>query len=337
MKGSSIFYDVHVHPYEVLFDQYNYSRNLVVSGVLSIEGQKYKLPEISELNFSEEIEEIKTSNALYLKKISLMRLKYYYGHIGEKVFVEQMKLGGIDKVLFLPIASVKDDFLERMRWVTKLYRKEQGFWFAGNVPNSVPIGNVNNFVGAMKGEFGISALKCHPVVSGIDLERITGIERLEAILDACDSNSLPLVLHSGVNLSYWGAERGNYASLPKMLTINWNLSKSPVVLAHAGLHRCTPFDVEKVMLPILKKLMSRHENIYVDISGVSFYSMKKLLKEVDHNRILFGSDALYEAPWRNVVMLLYTLKESNMNLENAVMQIASLNPEKTIFTDDKNC
>ena len=336
LKPSIKFYDVHVHPYEVLFDQFSYSFDLNQKNVLSVDGNRYRAPYVSELKLGEEVRESVMSRSFNLQKISLLRLRHLYGHVGEHVFYDHMDLCGIDAALLLPIAPSSGEFGRRMRWVKQHYQDERRFRIAGSVPNTVEIANVKHYVSMMKREFGIKALKCHPVVTGIDLRSTGGKERVDAMLDACRENGLPLIVHSGKNLPYWGAERGNWASLEHLQDIDWKISGEPVVIAHAGIHRCGIGEVERDLMTVLKKLLRLHTNMYVDTSGIGYELLCKVLREVDHDRLLFGSDALYDSQWGAVVMLLQALKDSDSIVEDSFIRIASINPARTMFREEEN-
>ena len=342
LKPSIKFYDVHVHPYEVLFDQFSYSFNLDQMNILSVDSNRYRAPRISDLKLGnglgESVMPLKNllKRSLNVQKISLLRLRHLYGHVGEQVFSDQMDLCGIDAALLLPIASTSGEFGTRMEWVKKHYQDKRRFRIAGSVPNTVEIATLKCYVSTMKKEFGIQALKCHPVVTGIDLRSTCGKERLEAMLDACRENGLPLIVHSGKNMTYWGAERGNWASLEYLQDINWSNSGEPVVIAHAGIHRCGIDEVERDLLPVLKKLMRLHTNMFVDTSSIGYQSLCKVLREVDHDRLLFGSDALYDLQWGAVVMLLQALEESGAIVEDSFVRIASVNPSRTMFREGAN-
>ena len=187
-----------------------------------------------------------------------------------------MDLCGIDAALLLPIAPTSGEFGRRMEWVKQHYQDENRFRIAGSVPNTVEIATVKRYVSTMKKEFDIKALKCHPVVTGIDLRSTDGKERMDAMLEACHENGLPLLVHSGKNIPYWGAERGNWASLEYLQDIDWSISGEPVVIAHAGFHGCGMGEVERDLLPIMKKLLRLHTNMFVDTSGIGYKILCKV-------------------------------------------------------------
>jgi predicted TIM-barrel fold metal-dependent hydrolase len=335
LRQSFRFYDMHVHPYEIMFDKFNYNYNPSRPEILSMSGTSYKTPSITNFNFPETYNDPIFQEPSRLQNISLMQLRSTYNNVGEQVFIDQMDLGGIDKVLLLPVASDSGDIDSRMRWVKQFYTNEDRFQIGGSISGILCEDDLLPYVYAMKKKYDIKAMKCHPVVSGINLSVSDRKEWMEMLLVACHEMSLPLVLHTGRNTPYWGNERGNFGSLENLMTVNWSISKEPVVLAHAGFHRCSVSEVENILLPILHKMLAAHPNLYVDISCIGFETLKKVLCSVDIDRILFGSDALYVHQWAGVAMTMHAMSDLGMTLEESFVKIASINPCNIIFKDEK--
>jgi len=66
----------------------------------------------------------------------------------------------------------------------------------------------------------------------------------------------------------------------------------------------------------------------VDISATEFEALCLILDNVDHERIVFGSDALYELQWKTVVKLMHGFKLMHKNYKEKFIQITSKNPLK---------
>jgi len=103
------------------------------------------------------------------------------------------------------------------------------------------------------------------------------------------------------------------------------------VIAHAGAYGCDHNEMEKDVIPVLKKLMKNHSNLMIDISGLKFEHLLSTLKSFDPKRILFGSDALYYDQWATMLKLAHAVKTLKMNIEDTLAQIISINPSKNIF------
>lgn len=336
LRSSCRFYDTHVHPYEVLFDRFSYDGEPVVPGVLTVPGKSYTVPSAGEIKYSETADVKDEPLSRQLLDISVMLLKKVYGSVGEQVFADQMSLSAMDQILLLPVAAESVDpaeFDSRMRWVKECYANEDMYWISGCIPAAVRGDEIREYAAKQQVQYGIKAMKCHPVVSGIDLGSSERKQWLEMMLIACDELKLPLLVHGGRNNPYWGGSRGNFGSLEHLKEINLSLSRQPVVIAHAGLHRCTLQEISEQELPVLEKMLESHDNLYVDISGLGFEPLKLVLKSVDVERILFGSDALYVPQWEAVTMTLHALKELGMKPEECFVKMASINPSNIIFKE----
>ncbi|GFO68491.1 hypothetical protein GMLC_20700 [Geomonas limicola] len=339
IKQHHRLYDVHVHPYEVLFDRFTYQDSASAPGVLSLDGKGYSTPSIYHFRFPELTDLGNDSKSIRLQDISVMLLKKVYSFVGEKVFSDQMELGGIDKVLLLPVASESSSatqFENRLRWVTEYYSDQRRFAIAGSVPGSVPTDGLRDYILSQQVRFNIKAIKCHPVVTGIDLSRMARKQWLAELVRACGQCRLPLIIHSGRNNPYWGGKRTNCAALENLKRINFSCSGTPVIIAHAGFHRCTMSDILTEGLPLLKNMLSTHDNLFVDISGLTFEPLKVVIEHLPANRILFGSDALYAPQWESVILTLHALRVKGRRIEDDFIKYASINPRSLIFEEKTN-
>jgi predicted TIM-barrel fold metal-dependent hydrolase len=193
--------------------------------------------------------------------------------------------------------------------------------------------DLKDYVTSSKDQYGIRAMKCHPVVSGIDLGCGPGRDWLQELITACHQAELPLIIHGGRNNPYWGGSRGDFAALEHLQRVDFSCSSKPVVIAHAGLHRCKIRDVAEGGLALLKTMLETHPNLYLDISNLTLETLKHVLNGVPMTRLLFGSDSLYSSQWMSVVLTLHALRELGMDLEENYVQLASINPNRTLFED----
>jgi predicted TIM-barrel fold metal-dependent hydrolase len=323
----------------VIFDKFSYQAVPATPGLFTIAGRPYTPQGLSRLKFPEMPEPSDDPRSQRLQGISVMLLGKVYGSVGERVFADQMQLSGVGKVLLLPVAPDGGDpsrFEGRMRWVSELYGDEERFWLAGSVPVSLPGEEIAGYAANLKRRYGIRAMKCHPVVSGLDLGAAQGKEWLESLLSACQQSKLPLVIHGGRNNLYFGGNRGNFGSLHHLNGIDFSLSQQPVVIAHAGFHRCRLQEIEQEGVPMLQRMLERHGNLYVDSSGLGVPALKLMLGAVDPERVLFGSDALYYPQWEAAVSAMHALKELGLRWEERFLQMACGNPERTVFRGEVN-
>jgi predicted TIM-barrel fold metal-dependent hydrolase len=336
IRSSCHLYDTHVHPYEVIFDRFSYEES-ETPGILTMPGKSYVPASAGAVRFSEAADFNSDPRSERLRDISVMLLGRIYASVGEKVFRDQMEQSGVDTVLLLPVAaesSTAGEFESRMEWVHAFYRDRKRFRLAGSIPPSLGAEEIEPYAARLKQRFGIVAMKCHPVVSGIDLGSAARRGWLQMMLQACHRLELPLIIHGGRNNPYWGGSRGNFGSIAHLREIDFSLSRHPVVLAHAGMHRCPHHEMAQEALPMLKKMLGRHPNLFVDISGLGFEQLKLVLGAMEPERILFGSDALYAPQWEVAVMTLHALKELGMRWEETFAAFAGSNPRKTIFRGD---
>lgn len=333
LKKSHRFYDVHAHPYEVLFDKFSYEQEPARRGVLRLAGKAkaYAPPTIHEAPLSESDDAVPIDPVM-LQRISQMQLTRTYGHVGAPVFDDEMELSGVDRALLLPVAPAEGNLAARLRWVKELYPDPQKFWVAGSVSGAVDGDALPSHLVMQRHEHGIKAVKCHPVVSAIDLGSSRGRGWLEMLLCGCGAVELPLVIHTGSNSPYWGGERGGFASLSHLKAIDWALSCAPVVLAHGGIYRCSPQEAEG-WLPTLTRMIETHDNLFLDLSGVGVRHLKLLVKNIPIERLLFGSDALYISQWVAMAKVMHAFTEAKMKAEECIIRVASVNPAHVIFRE----
>jgi hypothetical protein len=87
-------------------------------------------------------------------------------------------------------------------------------------------------------------------------------------------------------------------------------------------------------------MIFKYDHLFIDVSGVDTFGLKLILNTIPTERIIFGSDALYEHQWQRMVKLLYALDISSIDLEESFLMIVSQNPENHILkireSEDKN-
>jgi len=66
----------------------------------------------------------------------------------------------------------------------------------------------------------------------------------------------------------------------------------------------------------------------IDVSALDIEALTLVLKNIELERVLFGSDALYETQWFAVVKLLYVLSGMTADSEKDFIQIAAINPSR---------
>jgi predicted TIM-barrel fold metal-dependent hydrolase len=324
-------YDVHIHPTEIIYNVLNYREDPAVKGLFTLGKMKYRSPSLENLRQCNSGQEAPYTLKEYQRIIPMLLQKIYF-HTGPKVFTDYFDILGIDKALLLPVAPGLGSIDEQMATSYRMFKDEKRFWMAGSVPNTVRNEGVESFLREQIRNYGIVAVKIHPNVTGINLGIPEGKERVECIIRVSDQLGLPVIIHGGRN-DVLNNENGRFAEISKFTDINWK-SSVPVIIAHGGAYGFSLSEVVNDIIPILKKLLSLHENLSIDISGLPEGIILSFLSFIDTERILFGSDALYENAIVAAMRLLYALEQSGSKLERSLIQILSENAARTIFRED---
>jgi predicted TIM-barrel fold metal-dependent hydrolase len=332
LKKGRRFYDIHVHPHDIIFNLLVYRRCARHQGLYAAHQADYAPPALGRLPLCAP-RAAKAMSDEWRAKIFTMTLPARYGHTGPRVFGDQMALCGIDEVLLLPVAGPSGPFLEEMSSLFRMFSEDERFHLAGSIPADVPIGGVSRYVQKMVALFGIRAVKIHPNISAINVSTSRAKEWLEAVLFACGAHGLPLILHVGRNAVLPQMERARYADIDHFDGIDWSVSGAPVVFAHAGVYGFEQDEIRDRILPKLIRLLEIHGNLRVDIADLRFDVLRQILVAVDPGRILFGSDALYTSQWSMMVTLLAALSDlfPAQKAEEGFVAIMSDNPQKVLF------
>jgi predicted TIM-barrel fold metal-dependent hydrolase len=333
LKTKYKFYDVHVHPFDIISPTCNYKSGSNHSKISALRNAKNSAPTIEALdldskNFSKTIQDPKN------KLTSIIASRRLYSHVGPTVFEHQMNLGGIDKALLLPVAPPQGPVDEQMKKILEIFGRNNRFLFAGSVPNTIETKNISHFIEEQVNQFDIRAIKIHPNITNINFISPAGKEKVERILETCGHFRLPIIVHGGRSPILNDIKASENGCIKNFENINWGLSTEPVIIAHGGLFGCDLQEIEHEALPVLQKLLSKHSNVMIGISGIDFAPLFAILKQIDPSRILFGSDALYYKQWAMILKLTHALKKLKADLITALPQIVSINPSNTIFKNN---
>jgi hypothetical protein len=102
------------------------------------------------------------------------------------------------------------------------------------------------------------------------------------------------LVHGGRTHTGLDAGARDYACIQHLAGIAWREAKVPVVIAHAGCFGCALDEIEREVLPRLDAMLAANDNLSVDLSAPEHDVMALVLARVGIDRVLFGSDALYE-------------------------------------------
>lgn len=329
VKEDHLFFDCHVHPYEVMFDPCPYaeapdSPGLYVSGTIA-----YQPPTITGLDFNAPLSSsAKNIPRKFQIMASTLTARRIYAHSGPRVFSEQMRLCGIDRLLMLPVAAADEQGDAHLAAMIEMFGSNSDFMLACCIGNDVADEDVDKETARLASLHPLAAMKIHPNVTGINPAQPNGKERIERMLTAAHNNRLPIVMHGGLSPECKNPEMVDYATLRHLRHINWDCTVQPVIIAHAGSYGYGLSEVERDILPILKRVLEHHDHLYVDTSGLSLDVLALILKHLDSARILFGSDALYEKSWSAMVKLWAALDRTGQDKDHSFLQMISGNPQR---------
>ena len=332
IKKSHRLFDCHAHPFDIFSSKINYSQNSGDHNLYSADNSVFAPIKISSVRLQEIPEAQKIINPVLKETFLKMKIKSLYSHTGSRVFYDHMEISGIDKVLLLPIADSLQSIHYQMKSISEMFEKGPAFVIGTSIPEDLSNEQISDFVKEMIHVFDIKAIKIHLTIANIDLSSSGGKERLETILTSCETFGLPLIIHGGYNEIMTNPETAGYGLITHLKNVDWRISKSTVVIAHSASYGCDCDDIENNILPLLIKMLHEHDNLMVDVSGLEFAQLTLILRNIDKSRIVFGSDALYFPQWSAVVKLLHSLFAIKENIEDAFVQIASINPSKTVFS-----
>lgn len=329
LKDDSPWIDIHVHPFEIIFNSFRYMSNPFKKEIFSLDNSVYKPPSISPLRLVNEPYKPEVSLPQQdVSQMSILLYRQYYAHTGPRVLEDQMKLSGIDLSLLLPVLQPESDGQKEMELMIRIFGGNKGFLFAYCVPNTIDNNDIKNDVRSAARLYNIRAIKLHPNITGIDLSKPGGRERVEAILEACQESNLPLIIHGGISPVIKNPAAQNYASLLNLTHINWGITTRPVIISHAGMIGASQTEIESELLPELKKILSSYDHVMIDISAIELTTLILIIKNIEKERIVFGSDSFYFSQWGSIVKLLCALKMTANRFEDFFLQIVARNPAR---------
>lgn len=325
--------DAHVHATEIVFRQIQYRKGTKAGEILSAVDRPFEPPRIAPLRLTDATGVARRFDAKTRNRASRLLFTNAYEHIGRQVLLAHMDLGRVDRALLLPVAPRDGAVDEQMTALLAFRGRERRLLLGYSVPNAVPSPEVAADVERAVATYGARAVKLHPNLSGIDLDQASGMERVESIMAACGRARLPLIVHGGRSPILGDEAASHHAELRSLERVDWGRSAECVVIAHCGVFGYPKGESVADGLPILKRILARHENVLVDSSGLDFGVLVEVLKSLDDERIVFGSDALYFPMWQAVVTLLHALAAVGRPLEDSFARIASRNARSRLRLD----
>ena len=326
--------DSHVHPYEILYDDCRYEPNPGMVGVYSTGNATYGRPSIGAISLEAAAEPASGTRRDLIERMMLLAMRSRFTHTGPQCWLDQARLAGMERFVFLPVAQPGRTADARMAEMAKMFGGGSQFIMGYSLPNTLAPEVVEADIQRAVKNYDISVLKVHPTVSGHDLTRIDGRRRVNALLQASHHARLPVILHGGVSPGVtYSPEASQQGELDNLANLDLGGTDSPVVIAHAGAFGIGADEFERRVLPQLHDLLSRFDHLMVDTSALTVDILGVLLDKVAPERILFGSDALYEPSWQAAVKLYWVLERKFSRPAEIFAKIAGENSEKVFVKE----
>ena len=323
--------DSHVHPYDVMgIVHYNHVSNKYVDrdyarpGILESLGYG-KFAKVGQRLFFNlfpgEVEKI---------------IKTTYQNVNEKSSLMEMQGSLVDKAVLLPVEP----------WLTTSYVADNcisdRFYLLGSFDiHGVHINDVEDTFNRYIREYKIVGLKFHPNLQNFKPQPSHNSanirEKLKIIYSLAEKNNVYMLFHSGtsfftnrIDVAYKDFLRSkNNALLENFCNDNGEselLGKYnvPIVLAHLG-----HYGVNNIKYDLIKKIASHYENVYFDTSGTPVDLIHHITKIVTADRVIFGSDALYNRMAFNLAFtytgILRYANDAKVDFEESIVKVLGSN------------
>lgn len=328
--------DMHMHPFEVVFGAGRYAENRQTAGVWSTADLCYLPPAVGEMALTPQTAPAHDVPAAMQERLAMLGLRRLYVHTGPRCFGDQLLSSGISRGLLLPVTRPGTNADKDMALLARIFGDDARFLLGYSVPVETADADIAALVQRAMQLWGVRALKVHPCLSAINLCAASGRSRLEAILAAAGQAGLPVIMHGGTYPNIVEPCAPCYGLLENIGRIDFNLTPHPVVIAHAGAFGLDPQQVASRLLPRLENLLHRYEHLSIDVSALSAEVMALVLSRVEPERIVFGSDALYELPWKSLIRLFVALEKTAVGrAEELLVRIAATNSDHILRKETK--
>lgn len=328
--------DLHMHPFEVVFGAGRYTENQQTTGVWSTADLCYLPPVIGEMGLAPQTDAAHDLPATLQERLAMLGLRRLYVHTGPRCFGDQLLISGISRGLLLPVTRPGTNADKDMALLARIFADDSRFLLGYSIPVETADADIEAALFRAIRLWGIRAVKVHPCLSAINLCTAAGVSRIEAILAAAGKAGLPVIIHGGTYPNIVEPCAPCFGLLEHMDRINFNLTAYPVVIAHAGAFGLERQQIKSLILPGLQNLLRRYDHLSVDVSALSAEIMALILSRIAPERIVFGSDALYELPWKSLVRLFIALEKAAVGpAEELLVCIAATNADHILRKETK--
>ena len=331
LKDDYCLYDLHIHPFEFFFGDIKYQAYDDSKAIFCRKSTVFIPPKISSI-------EKLNGSALPMADRLKFRADFYrllfarqFQCTGAGVFEAFAEITGITKFVLLPVATEKIELQNQLDLMKSYFADANRFIFGCYLPDDVKDNEISAYLFELKKNYHVRIVKIHPNFSAINLATYRGIERIEAILHGCNQTNLPLIIHGGRNAILNEKQTDRFSEMINLKKIQWSLTKTKVIIAHAGAYDVDGINARNEVFTHLKALLKKYDNLMFDLSGLSYEATFQAIKMLGLSRAVFGSDALYFDPIRAMAILLHCIENAGLNLKKSLIRVAHENPETCKF------
>ena len=340
LAASEELFDIHTHPFNVADSVPAYRETSPRTGIFTRGYGHYVPPDPEAKKWDEGAAgegdgkggDVKVDQHL-VRKLYLLKSRSTYNFTGPTVLNDQMALAGIKHALLLPVARPEDKGDDQMLEMERLFGAHQNFSMGYCVPNDCPTEKIVGDVGRIRNRFKVAALKIHPNLTGIDPSCRRGLDRMHHILEASRTYRLPVIIHGGYSKEFSDGDAVSFGCLDRLVHVAWETTDQPVIIAHAGFFGCGREEITNSGFPQLENLLVKHDHLLVDLAGLGPWVIQMIVKKIEKERILFGSDALYFSIQSSAVHTLVALMQTGFDAGRMFHRFAGINPARYIFRD----
>lgn len=290
--------DTHIHPQDVMgvvhYSEYENAKN-IASRI------DYDKPGLMEtLHFGRAANFLSNNLFNLFKKTVAKEIRVMFSDSDQERLLSEMDFALIDRAVFLPV--------EPWTGAAEIRRTfdHERFILLGSVDiHRLSAAEIEASIAQQVAELGIVGIKLHPNLQDFypqpsDNPRELA-EKLKTIYSAAEKHSLYLLFHGGissftehVNDLYQNVGRSKKKALLEKFSDASGQSEifgqydAPIIIAHLG-----HFGLNKLDAGLLKAVIAKHPKVYFDTAACSPSMIAEFIKQCGHERLVLGSDAIY--------------------------------------------
>ena len=305
--------DSHVHPFDVMgvvHSNEHVGRDVVLK-------KNYLKPSLMErlkygriYNFLSE----PTCNLApqYVNKM----IKESFQYISKNNLITEMQDCYVDSCCLVPIepwsltSSIFNNF------------NDSNFFILGSIDiHSIKYEDIESKIHKYKNDYNIVGIKLHPNLQNFHPQPSHNediiCKKLSKIYSTIEKFGLYMLIHGGrtfytnkMDYRYSKNKRSKKKGVLENF-INKDGSselfdnyKMPIVIAHLGHYGLSRYNIEKV-----KDIVKRHDHIFFDTAGTSPKLISIMINNIGSDKIIFGSDAIYNSMFYNLIFTYQAIKK----------------------------